>query len=121
MMSLRLKIPDIITIAKMDMPRTRAGVIRHGSGRPVRRGLTAKGRINSRIISAIINNGFQFADIGQPPVGFGVKGQLFTIGKGILPVTGPGVVIFLPFQVRFLVLDLVHQHLSLQEFLIMST
>lgn len=57
-----------------------------------------KGRVDGGIVSVHIDNGFQFADIGQPPVGLGMKGEAFTIGKGVLPVTGHGVVAFLPLE-----------------------
>ncbi len=57
-----------------------------------------KGRINGGIIPADIDNGFQFADTGQPPVGLRMQGEIFTIGKGVLSVAGRGVVAFLPLE-----------------------
>jgi len=57
-----------------------------------------KGRINGGIIAVDIDNGFEFADTGQPPVGLGMQGEIFTIGQGILPVTGYGVIAFLPLE-----------------------
>ncbi len=57
-----------------------------------------KGRVDGGIVSAHIDNGFQLADTGQSPVGLGMKGEVFAVGKGVLPVAWRGVVVFLPLE-----------------------
>ncbi len=55
------------------------------------------------MIPAVINDRCQLQNIGQPPISFGTKGQILTIGQGIRPGSSLAVISLLPCQASILI------------------